>query len=240
MPRLIDTYAARVFQYFADAALVSSHASGSLDDLIYKLLIGNSGGSVASNTYLGRAVVDILASASAPKAPVVLSTMSPECLGIHIAATITDGANGWQSAAPGANTCQYYPFQISESLTVAKLFWLNGATAAGTIDIGIMDENGVRKVSGSAAQSGTSVVQSVDPADTVLTAGRYYFALATNNIGSAFVGIQPNQALGLANIVGTMMGVYYEASGTVPANATFATHVGNPIYMCGLTTKTVI
>jgi hypothetical protein len=54
VPRLIDSLAARVFNYLADAALNANHVSGSAFDILYDLVTGNPGAAPAANSYLDR------------------------------------------------------------------------------------------------------------------------------------------------------------------------------------------
>lgn len=111
------------------------------------------------------------------------------------------------TAWPAANRAIAYPFVLTNTATVLKMWVHNGATVNGNFDIGIYDEDWVRKVSsGSTAQAGTSVLQEVDVANTALSAGRYYMALcfdgttATTQASSisAGLGVSGLKALGWA------------------------------------------
>lgn len=142
---------------------------------------------------------------SAGITPVVFSTYSKIGLGVNLAA--------WAVAAPtslawqSANTALFFPIEIEESVTVVKLWWINGGVASGNVDIGIYDATTLaRKVSiGSTAQGTISVIQEVDVADTVLAAGRYYIAIVLDNTTGTLLWTDPGtlshgKALGVAQM----------------------------------------
>lgn len=125
------------------------------------------------------------------------------------------------SAAWGtANLALYFPIEIPETVSITKLWWQNGTTATGNVDCGIYDEEQNRLVStGSTAQTGTSVVQSVDITDVTLVAGLYYFALAASSGSSTFWVVGSSA---LATSYG--WSVYRQTSAfALPNPATFAT-----------------
>ena len=115
--------------------------------------------------------------------PVMISTVSRLSLGRNAAA--------WNEAAPvsgalgAANNAFFFPFSIPSPITVAKLFMYNGATVAGTIDMGIYTDDFTRIVSsGAITQAGVSTLQEFDVTDTPLDKGRYYLAFA-QSLGTA-------------------------------------------------------
>lgn len=130
---------------------------------------------------------------AAPKMPAVITTISRQSLGVSIAAIGSTPANiSWW----GANFAIYVPLVVEETITVTKLFSVNGSSVSGNIDIGLYDESGTKKIStGSVAQSGPNQAQVIDVADTQLTPGRYYFGLAAsgaaNFLGYSLSGAQP-------------------------------------------------
>lgn len=93
------------------------------------------------------------------------------------------GTNTW----PSANQAFFVPIVVPRSLTVVKMFWVNGAAVSGNVDTGIYDVAGNRLVSiGTTAQAGTSAIQIVDTTDLALAPGRYYLALACDNTTATF------------------------------------------------------
>lgn len=145
----------------------------------------------------------------------VLSTGGYESVGVELVglSIALDSAGVWAVA----NQAVYVPISVNTPITVKKMAWLNGAISSGNIDVGIYDAAGTRLVSsGSTAQGTISVVQEVDITDTLLIRGRYYFALAMDNI----TGTVARGAPVIAACSG--MGVLAEASAFVlPATATF-------------------
>ena len=89
---------------------------------------------------------------------------------------------------PVANDAFFLPFFVPKTVTVLELWWINGATVSGNVDVGIYNTSLARVVStGSTAQSGTTATQVVDIADTVLVGpAMYYGALACDNVTATF------------------------------------------------------
>lgn len=92
------------------------------------------------------------------------------------------GAGAW----PTANKAIAMSFRISQSLTVIQLGWWNGSgTMTDSVDIGIFTSEFARLVSGGGtARSGSSSIQFVDVAETVLGPGSYYLAMSNNGTTS--------------------------------------------------------
>ena len=94
----------------------------------------------------------------------------------------TSNAQVTSQAWYAANRPAAFPFVLNEGMTVYKLGWLNGSSAAANVDIGIYDSAWNRKVSaGSTAQSGGNQIQEVDVADTYLPRGSYYVAMVVSD-----------------------------------------------------------
>lgn len=96
---------------------------------------------------------------------------------------VNPGSMAW----PVAKKVIYCPVWLAAPTTAVKLLWINGTVASGNVDCGIYDSAAGLPVnrlvnSGSTAQSGTSVVQSVDSTDTFLAPGLYFLALTMDNI----------------------------------------------------------
>lgn len=134
--------------------------------------------------------------------PVMLTPWSRESLGVQIAALAM--AAPTSTIWPAANQALYVPFVVDKTATIVKGFWYNGAAVSGNVDLAVYNESYVRQVSiGSTAQSGTSAIQEVNIADTSLTPGRYYLALACDNTTAEFIRVdistvQLAKALGIA------------------------------------------
>lgn len=85
-------------------------------------------------------------------------------------------------AAVGANVAYAVPVALPFPVTAVKLWWRNGSSVAGNVDVGIYNSSFALLLStGAVAQSGTAAVQAVDVTDTVLPAGLYYFALSASS-----------------------------------------------------------
>lgn len=111
--------------------------------------------------------------------PVVISCATPQSIGEALSSI---GQSLTAAAWPASNRAYYVPVSIFSTLTVVKMFVINGGTASGNIDVGIYDAGGARLVSiGSTAQSGTSVIQEFNITDTTLSPGLYYLACAMDN-----------------------------------------------------------
>lgn len=122
------------------------------------------------------------------------------------------------AAWPTANKAIYVPFSVYETITVRKMFWENGGSVSGNVDVGIYDINWVRLVSsGSTAQAGTSAIQEVNITDTTLASGIYYLAMAMDNNTGQIGRWGPTAAIGRG------LGVSEEASAfPLPSTATLS------------------
>jgi hypothetical protein len=126
-----------------------------------------------------------------------------------------------------ANMAIYLPVVVRRQLTVYQLGWVNGSSVSGNIDVGIYDRNFNRLVSaGSTAQAGTNAIQLVDIADTTLTPGVYYLAMAMDNTsgGITMTGAGPTGSHYRS------CGVAQQASAfPLPSAATFAAMAQNRV-----------
>lgn len=116
--------------------------------------------------------------------PLMLSPLSELSLGQQLAsaAAVVPASAVW----PSANLGIYVPFALPRTMTVLKLWWLNGATVAGNVDVGIYDA-ALNKViaSGATAQATINVLQAVDIADTVLPGPANYYMALSASLGTA-------------------------------------------------------
>lgn len=156
----------------------------------------------------------------------------------------TGGSSAGSAQWPLANLAIYVPFVIPEAITVVKMWCQNSAAVAGNLDLGIYASDasflpGTRLVSkGSTAMSGTSLVQEFDVTDTVLQAGLYFMAMASDTAGAT-------QTLNLLT-AGTAAlwrtaGVYEQSTAfALPASATPVVFARTVIPLFGLACRTVV
>lgn len=131
--------------------------------------------------------------------PPIISTVSRWSVG----AEMVNGGSFSSAAWVAANRAFHVPFYIPEVVTVVKLWWLNGSSVSGNVRIGIYRQSDLSLIvsSGAVAQAGTSAMQEADIADTVLTPGTYYVALALdNNIGHVLRSAPANTFLRAAGV----------------------------------------
>lgn len=171
---------------------------------------------------------------STMKAPNVITPASLFSIGVDMAAHAL--AAPASTTFPTANAAIYIPFWLPEARTVTQVFWHNGATSNGQVDVGIYDNDGTRKVSaGSTTQTPINVIQSVDVTDTALAAGRYYLAVAMDDAtGTLFCWtstVQLSKSFGLA---------WQLAAFPLPATATFSTITQTQLPLVGLTTRSIV
>ena len=86
---------------------------------------------------------------------------------------------------PTTNRAIFAPFTVLTSVTVTGVR-INVAVQSGNLDVGIYNESRSRLVSSGSVAVGATGGQLIDIADTALAAGRYYFAMAVNNVTASF------------------------------------------------------
>jgi hypothetical protein len=147
---------------------------------------------------------------------VLMSPFSELAQGTEMAALATAAP---ASVAHGtANLARFYPFVLPEPIVVVKMWWYNGGTVSGNVDVGIYDKDGTKIVSqGNTAQATINVLQEVNIADTVLGRGLFYMALSASSATATFFSnansVQLAKALGLAQMA---------TANPLPATATLA------------------
>lgn len=148
--------------------------------------------------------------------PVVLSTMTDSMANLAAATAI-----GASSAFPTAATAYFFPVKLSRARTYTKAWWLNGATAAGNVDVGIYTISGTtatRVVASTAvAQAGVSDIQVATTfTTTTIGPGLYYIALSASLATATFWRSNLNSML--------LRGLVFQAatSHPLPATATVA------------------
>ena len=116
----------------------------------------------------------------------IITPMSASSIGVAL--SNTGAAAPASGAVLNTNEAIYVPFAVTSTRTAYKMFCLNGATAAGNLDLAIYNSAGTRLVSiGATAQSGTNVNQTFDIADTSLAPGIYYMAMSTSDATSTHI-----------------------------------------------------
>jgi hypothetical protein len=110
----------------------------------------------------------------------VLSTMTDELASASLWAASSGGSAVW----PTANLAMFFPVRLSQARTYSKAWWLNGATAAGNVDVGIYTIAGAtatRVVASTAeAQAGVSAMQVAGTfTTTTIGPGLYYLAMSS-------------------------------------------------------------
>jgi hypothetical protein len=151
-----------------------------------------------------------------PVVPPILSPWFAPPLTWFQGNTSANGSMAWGIT----NLAMFFPFILPEPCMITKLFWQNGTTVAGTVDIGWYTAEGGRIIStGPQTQTGVSTTQLIDIADTPLPPGPSYLGLLLSSPTATL------WAVGGAAVFNAMpLGVYQQAvgSGTLPNPATFA------------------
>lgn len=168
----------------------------------------------------------------------MISPFSANALGVEIAAGAMAAP---ASAAIGTiGLGRGYPFWLPEPLVVAKVWWYNGATANGNVDVGVYSEDGRLLLSaGLTAQGTVSVLQEVDTADTILGRGRFYMALSTSSATGTFFCVGASNATNLQLLKAA--GCWQAASASaLPATITFAALAVALVPVCGISGRTLV
>jgi hypothetical protein len=170
---------------------------------------------------------------------VTIHTLSAECLGNFLEDIDNEqfGSGISSLVFPSANRAIFLPFAVFTNIKPLSMFVINGATAAGNIDVGIYSLGGTKLWSnGGTAQSGTSAIQSFSVTGLELSPGTYYFAVAESSTSATLYRgstgtLSYDKMTGLAQ-----MATAYP----LPASATLATATSDYIPIVGLTTRSVI
>lgn len=126
------------------------------------------------------------------------------------------------TAWPAANRAIAIPFRLDRPFLVTQAVVGNGSTGGNNFDVGIYDAAGNKIVaSGATARSASSEVV-CNLTDTLLGAGLYYMALASDSTGT-FIAFAP-AAVGLVKMCGIkqMASAYVLPSTFTPATAASA------------------
>ena len=139
---------------------------------------------------------------------------------------------------PAANLAIFIPFRSRYPFLCANAFWNNGTLGTvSNIDVGVYSKDGTRLWStGSTAQSGASVIQSVDITDKKIGAGMYYIAIACDNAaGQLFASTFTNASLD------TLAGIRQQSTAfPLPAVATLGDCTQTYLPLFGFTPRSVV
>jgi hypothetical protein len=166
----------------------------------------------------------------------IITPASPESLMVDLSSIgAVFGSAGTSGFWPAANRAMYFPFALSRHAIVKKVFWVNGSSVTGNVDLGVYAVDGRLIVSsGSTAQSGTNAPQVVDITDTMLAPGPYYIGLACSG-SAAFMRVQPTAQFQ------RLFGCLEQSSAfPLPATATFAENSSLYVPLAGLMLGEVI
>lgn len=107
----------------------------------------------------------------------LISPFSVQGVGVDMGASASAAPS---SVAHGTNNlARGYPLYLGEPAVITKVWWFNGATAAGNIDVGVYTLDGTRLFSSGATAQGTiNAIQEVDITDYQLGRGTYYAAIS--------------------------------------------------------------
>lgn len=141
------------------------------------------------------------------------------------------------TAWPTINAAIFVPFFCPCPLTFATMFWVNGLTVTGNVDVGVYNADGTLIVhSGSTAASGASAIQLVTVTSTTINAGNYYFAMAASSVSGTYYRTLIGQTLRTK-----LAGLAQQSSALpLPSTATMVTVNQDYVPMVGLSTRSTI
>ena len=161
---------------------------------------------------------------------------------MFLASNTTPGSVAW----PVANQAMYFPFYVQAPGYYQNLWWVNGATATGNVEMGVYDEVGnLLSQTGTVAATGTSAPQLVAmPAPSqgqpgvLITPGRYFIALWASSASQTFIAWTTAAA---STNVNRLLGIGQQVSLTLglPTLATFASSANSYIPLIGLNYTTL-
>jgi hypothetical protein len=139
---------------------------------------------------------------------------------------------------PATNRIILVPFRIATPMLIVKMWFYNGGTASGNLDVGIYSVDGTKIVSaGSTAQTGTSTIQTIDTTDTMIGPGLFYIASVMDNTTGTNRAVIPNQ-LGFLATMG--MATAVTDAFPLPATIAFLTITNVFVPSAGLSTRTTV
>ena len=118
--------------------------------------------------------------------PPVLTSMTEAMTNLSHALTSSGVSGAWPTAA----LAYFFPVRLTRARTYVRAFWLNGATAAGTVDVGVYTIAGTTATRiascGPQTQAGVSALQIFTPTAFTIGPGLYYLAMSCS-LGTATV-----------------------------------------------------
>lgn len=113
--------------------------------------------------------------------PLFISAWSAYYTGTNPAVSYALSPSIASAAWPAANRAFACPLYLDFDYPMQRMWWVNGSTAAGNVDIGIYDaRNNLLLSSGATAQAGTSAFQYVTK-QALLRRGAYWLALSLSS-----------------------------------------------------------
>ena len=162
------------------------------------------------------------------------------CAGGFIMSVAYNQAGAGSSAWGTANLIGYYPFLCITPFLVQRVFWGNGATVSGNVDVGVYNTDGVLLLNaGSTAQATINVAQSVALGTPyLLTPDLYYFGVAASSATATFVG----SGVGTPDFMQHFGMGQQSAAPPLPATWTFASASTSTLIVpyAGVTNRTLI
>lgn len=106
-------------------------------------------------------------------------------------------SSAWSSAGGAANRALFYPLYFSDPCVIRKLWWFNGSTATGNVDIGLYTSSAFMPATrvasgGGTAQTGTNTIQAVDITDYEVAPETLMFLALVADSGSSTFANQGN------------------------------------------------
>jgi hypothetical protein len=140
------------------------------------------------------------------------------------------------TAWPAANRAIFIPFRISQALVPVNAFHLNGATASGSIDVGIYSADGTRLCStGSTVQAGTNAVQTIALTSPTLQPGLYYLAMAASATTVTSVACTTN-----VNVLRILGMAQMATAFALPTTATYVALASSFLPSVGVTVRSLV
>ena len=94
-----------------------------------------------------------------------------------------------------ASSALYVPVELIQPSTFVAAMWCNGATLAGTVEVGVYTDDWILITStGAITQSGASTAQVASMTTFTLKPSRYYLAFVCSSATATFIGHSVNQS----------------------------------------------
>lgn len=135
-----------------------------------------------------------------------IHTGSLEAIGPEMASTALGMGSFASAFNPVTSTAYFIPLWLSNPVSITKVFAANGATAQGSLDVGLYDEDGGYIISsGSTTQSGANGTQEMTLSPNVIIGpGQFYLAVSLNTTQGTLLRV-----LWTTTTLGTLAGMKY-------------------------------